>query len=75
MSINFAPDSITTLTFPDNPEKLGRLAGKSFPAKVINKLSFLDYNFIYPNSDPTIEPLYALPVFPPAVLNPELWHR
>ena len=74
MSINFAPDSITMLTFLDNPEKLGRLAGKSFLAKVINKLSFLDCNFVYPTPDPTIEPLYALPVFPPAVLSPELWH-
>jgi hypothetical protein len=75
MSINFAPDSVTTLTFPDNPEKLGRLAGKSFLAKVINKLSFLDCNFAYPAPDPSIEPLYAFPVFPPVVLSPELWHR
>ena len=75
MSITFAPDSITTLTFPNNPEKLGRLAGKSFPAKVINKLSFLDCNFAYPSPDPGLEPLYALPVFPPTVLSPELWHR
>jgi transposase InsO family protein len=75
MTVNFAPDSVTTLTFPDDPEKLGRLAGKSFPAKVINKLSFLDCNFAYPAADPDIEPIYALPVFPPTVLNPELWHR
>ena len=65
MSINFVPDSITTLTFPNNPEKLGRLTGKSFPAKVINKLSFLDCNFAYPTSNPAIELIYTLPVFPP----------
>jgi hypothetical protein len=75
MNVNFAPDSITTLTFPNDSNKLGRLAGKSFPAKVINKLSFLDCNFVYPSSNPTIEPIYAFPVFPPTVLNSELWHR
>jgi len=75
MSVNFAPDSVTTLTFLDDPGKLGQLAGKSFPAKVINKLSFLNCNFTYPASDPTVEPIYALPVFPPTVLSPELWHR
>jgi len=75
MSVNFAPDSITTLTFPDDSEKLGRLSGKSFLAKVINKLSFLDCNFVYPSSDPTIEPICAFPVFPPTVLDFELWHR
>lgn len=30
MTVNFAPDSVTTLTFPDDPKKLGHLAGKSF---------------------------------------------
>ena len=75
MNVNFALDSITTLTFPDDSEKLGRLARKSFRAKVINKLSFLDCNFVHPSSDPTIEPIYAFPVFPPTILNPELWHR
>jgi hypothetical protein len=75
MTVNFAPNSVTTLTFPDDPKKLGCLAGKSFPVKVINKLSFLDCNFTYPAADSTIEPIYALPVFPPMVLNPELWHR
>jgi len=75
MSVNFAPDSVTTLTFPANPEKLGRLAGKSFRAKVINKLSFLDCDFIFPTPDHTTEPLYAMPVFPPTILSPELWHR
>ena len=75
MSINFMPDSITTLTFLDNPEKLSQLAGKSFPAKVINNLSFLNYNLAYPTPNPTIKPLYALPVFSPTVLSPELWHH
>ena len=72
--LTFTSDSVTTLTFPDNPKKLGQLAGKSFPAKGINKLSFLDCNFAYPNPDPAVEPIYALPVFPPTVLSPELWH-
>ena len=75
MSITFMPDSITTLTFPNDPEKLSCLTGKSFPARVINMLSFLNCNFTYPASNPTIEPIYALPVFSPTVLNPELWHR
>lgn len=74
MSITFAPDSITTLTFLNNLEKLSHLTGKSFPVKVINKLSFLNCNFAYLNLDPTIKPLYALPVFPPTVLSPKLWH-
>ena len=74
MSVTFVPNSVTTLTSLDDPEKLGRLTSKSFPARVINKLSFLDCNFAYPASDHTIEPIYALPVFPPTVLNPELWH-
>lgn len=73
--MTFAPDSITTLTFPNNPGKIGRLAGKSFTARVINKLSFLNCNFAYPTSDPVIKPMYALPIFPPTVLNPELWHH
>jgi len=72
MSMNFTPDSVTMLTFPDDPGKLGQVAGKSFPAKVINKLSFLDCNFTYPAPDPTVEPIYALPIFPPTVLSPEL---
>lgn len=75
MNVNFAPNSITTLTFPDDPNRLGHLAGKSFLAKVINKLSFLNCNFVYPSSDPTIEPTYAFPVFPPTMLNSNLWHR
>ena len=70
MNVNFAP-----LRFPNDPQKLGHLAGKSFSAKVINKLSFLDCNFVYPSPDPTIEPICAFPVFPPTVLNPELWHH
>ena len=68
-------DSITTLTFPDDSEKLGWLSGKSFLAKVINKLSFLDCNFVYPSSDPTIKPIHTFPVFPPTVLDFELWHH
>jgi hypothetical protein len=65
MSINFAPDSVTTLTFPDNPEKLGRLAGKSFLAKVINKLSFLDCNFAYPAPTPISNQYMHYLSFPP----------
>lgn len=75
MTVNFAPDSVTTIAFPNDPVKLSRLSGRTFAAKVINKLSFLDCNFAYPPSTPSIEPIYAFPVFPPVTLDPELWHR
>lgn len=68
---------IPTTTIHFHPS-LPAVGGLSFLATVKRRLSFLNFEFIYPPSpaDPVVgNPVTAMPVFPKVRLTPELWHR
>lgn len=77
MSVHFHPKRITTIQFPDDPQRIGPLANRSVSADlVLHRISFMNLDFIRPSStSPPIPPISAFPAYPTTVLDSELWHR
>lgn len=70
MRIHFNEDA-TVIHFPsDHP----LLAGLSFQATVLRRLSFLQCDFITPDPPISDGSEVAFPIFPVVELTPELWH-